>query len=97
MPSAWITKRQTRSGARYRVMFRAGGRESLPRYAGSFPKLRDALARRSWVLGELAAIVEAVGRLAMASAAWLGSLDLNPLLYTTGGFVAVDALAVLKN
>ncbi len=37
-------------------MFRVGGRESLPRYAGSFPKLRDAQARRSWVLGELAAM-----------------------------------------
>src|SRR6266516_1317265 len=37
-------------------MFRVGGRESAPRYAGSFATKREALARKAWVLGELAAM-----------------------------------------
>src|SRR5207253_116256 len=37
-------------------MFRVGGRESAPRYAGSFTTKREALARKAWVLGELAAM-----------------------------------------
>ena len=57
MPSAWITKRATRANeTRWRVMYRIGGRESVPRYAGSFRTRREALARRAWVAGELAAM-----------------------------------------
>jgi integrase len=41
---------------RYRVRFRLGGRESAPRLAGSFTTMREAQARRAWVLGELAAM-----------------------------------------
>jgi integrase len=37
-------------------MYRVGGRESAPRYAGSFPTKREALARKAWVVGELAAM-----------------------------------------
>src|SRR5439155_3333904 len=37
-------------------MFRVGGREAAPRYAGSFATKREALARKTWVLGELAAM-----------------------------------------
>src|SRR6266536_2909868 len=37
-------------------MYRVGGRESSPRYAGSFATKRDALARKAWVAGELAAM-----------------------------------------
>jgi integrase len=37
-------------------MYRLGGRESMPRYAGSFSTKREALARKAWVLGELAAL-----------------------------------------
>ncbi len=33
-----------------------GGRESMPRYAGSFATKREALGRKAWVLGELAAL-----------------------------------------
>jgi len=56
MPSAWLTRRATADGsARFRVEYRLGGRESRTQYAGSFPTKRDALARRAWVLGELAA------------------------------------------
>lgn len=57
MASAWITTRSTAGGrSRFRVMFRLGGRESMPRYAGSFVTKREALARKAWVLGELAAL-----------------------------------------
>jgi integrase len=54
--SAWIEKRKTRAGeTRFRVVFRVGGRESRGRYAGSFVTQREALARKAWVSGELAA------------------------------------------
>jgi integrase len=56
MPSSWIVRRQTASGPRYRVLFRVGGRESAHRYAGSFQTKTDALARKRWVDGELAAL-----------------------------------------
>jgi integrase len=57
MASSWITTRQAKDGSRrYRVIFRLGGRESSPRYAGSFKRREDALARRRWVEGELAAM-----------------------------------------
>jgi integrase len=57
MASAWITTRLTTAGnKRYRVMFRLGGRETAPRFAGSFATKREALARKAWVLGELAAM-----------------------------------------
>jgi len=56
MPSAWIAKRKTKTGIRYRVMWRGGGRESAPRYGGSFGTMREANARRSWIVGEFAAM-----------------------------------------
>lgn len=57
MPSAWIERRATAAGhTRYVVKFRLGGRESSHRYAGSFATRREALTRRSWVAGELAAM-----------------------------------------
>lgn len=57
MPSVWIRRRETRAGQpRYRVEFRLGGRESRPHYAGSFRRNQDALARKRWIAGELAAM-----------------------------------------
>lgn len=57
MASAWIVRRETSGGnVRYRVAYRLGGRETTARYAGSFETQREARARRSWVLGELAAM-----------------------------------------
>jgi|Tabmets5t2r1_1033131.scaffolds.fasta_scaffold04769_4 integrase len=57
MPSVWIERRKTASGrARYVVKYRLGGRESSRRYAGSFAAKRDAIARRTWVAGELSAM-----------------------------------------
>jgi len=56
MPSSWIIRRGTASGPRYRVLYRCGGRESKARYAGSFRTKGEALERRRWVDGELAAL-----------------------------------------
>src|SRR4051794_19634068 len=56
MASAWITTRTTKNGEkRYRVEFRPGGREAPTRYGGSFRSKREALERKAWIAGELAA------------------------------------------
>jgi integrase len=52
VPSAWVRKR----GRRFRVEYRLGGRESSIRYAGTFERKGDALDRRAWVIGEMAAM-----------------------------------------
>lgn len=57
MASAWIEKRTTSKGKpRYRVMYRLGGRESVAKYGGIFSSRKDAVARRAWIVGELAAM-----------------------------------------
>ena len=57
MASTWIVRRETRDGSpRYRVEYRLGGRESRVHYAGSFATRREALSRKAWVAGELAAM-----------------------------------------
>jgi len=56
MPSTWVERRNGKSGVRFRVEYRVGGRESASRYAGSFPTKREALARKAWVAGELASL-----------------------------------------
>jgi integrase len=55
--SSWIARRETDKGiVRFRVLYRAGGRESKARYAGSFKTRHEAVARKQWVDGELAAL-----------------------------------------
>lgn len=57
MPSSWILTRPTPGGGkRYLVRYRLGGRESSQRYAGSFRTRLEAVERRRWVDGELAAM-----------------------------------------
>jgi integrase len=57
VPSVWIERRETNGArGRYVVKYRLGGRESAHRYAGSFATRSEALARRRWVAGELAAM-----------------------------------------
>jgi integrase len=56
MPGAWITTRPTKDGGkRYRVLYRLGGRESMPRYGGSFKTQKLALTRKAWIISELVA------------------------------------------
>jgi integrase len=57
MPSVWIARRARKhGGTRYRVMYRLGGREAAPRYGGAFSTRREALIRKAWIAGELAAM-----------------------------------------
>jgi integrase len=61
MSSVWIRKRVTDTGkngptTRWRVEWRAAGRGSTVRYGGSFKTQREALNRKAWISGELAAL-----------------------------------------
>ena len=55
MASANITRRRTRSGTRYVVRYRLGGRAYPPNHGGSFKTEREAKERLRLVSGELAA------------------------------------------
>src|SRR5690242_9485688 len=55
MPSLVITKRETRSGRRYVVRYRLGGRAFPVVHGGSFKTEREAKVRRDLIGGELAA------------------------------------------
>lgn len=55
MASALITTRRTKSGPRYIVRYRLGGRAYPLVHAGSFLTLREAKTRRDLIAGELAA------------------------------------------
>jgi integrase len=107
MASVWITTRQTNGGApRYRVEYRAGGRESAIRYAGSFRTRREANLRKSWVAGELAALrvpdlsllqePPAAPTLRMAAERWRGSrvdvADSTAIFHRTSLNRALDVL-----
>jgi acetate---CoA ligase (ADP-forming) len=59
--------------------------------AEAFARLRGQTA---WAPEPLVAALEAVGRLWDQHAGWLDSADLNPLVVTPSGVVAVDALLV---
>lgn len=53
--SAWIRVKQTRTGPRYVVLYRLGGRTFPQRNAGSFKRQDVARERRNMVAGEIAA------------------------------------------
>jgi integrase len=84
MASVWFVTRAARDGSkRYRVEWRAGGREAPTRYGGSFRTKREAAARKQWIAGELAArrvpdlsqfqVPERAPTLAEAAARWQSS------------------------
>jgi integrase len=57
MASVWVARRPRKKGGHtFRVMFRTGGRESMPRYGGAFRTMREAKIRRDTIAGELAAL-----------------------------------------
>jgi integrase len=89
VPSSWVIARQMKDGGkRYRVLYRLGGRQSSARYAGSFKTKAEALARKRYVDGELAALrvpslavdAEATGKtLRTAAERWQASrVDVSP-------------------
>lgn len=55
MASAWIEKREGKTGVRFRVCYRTAG-WAKDSYGGSFKTKREALARKAWINGELAAM-----------------------------------------
>ncbi len=55
MPTVIITTRRTKSGPRYVVRYRLGGRTWPIVHAGSFKTLKEARTRHGFVSGELAA------------------------------------------
>jgi integrase len=55
MPTITITTRSTKSGPRYHVRFRLGGRAYPIVHGGSFHTLRDAKTRHALISGEIAA------------------------------------------
>lgn len=54
MASVWIRTRQAKSGVRYRVEYRAGGRDTSAQFAGSYRTRRLAMLRAAAVERELA-------------------------------------------
>src|SRR6476646_4852558 len=74
MASAWIERAPTKTGTSFRVKYRIGGRESVPRRAGCFRTMREAKTRRDWVAGELAAMRVPDLRLVSSSAETLREL-----------------------
>jgi integrase len=54
MASASITRRRTKSGPRYVVRYRLGGRAYPIQHGGAFLTIREARARRDLIAGELA-------------------------------------------
>jgi hypothetical protein len=55
LSSVFITKRPARSGVRYVVRFRLGGRAWPLQHGGSFRTLKEARVRRDLIAGEIAA------------------------------------------
>lgn len=56
MASVWIRERDTKSGARFHVEFRPGGRDAPVRFGGSFTTKRAARIRAVAIENELAAL-----------------------------------------
>jgi integrase len=55
MPSVTIEPKKTKSGTRYLVRYRLGGRAAPKKSIGTFRLERDAKARQRWAYGEIAA------------------------------------------
>jgi hypothetical protein len=52
---------------------------------------------RPWDREQLQQILLSIGRLVDGAAAWMATLDVNPLAVTPTGFVALDCLCILKS
>lgn len=90
MSPAQIVRRETKSGPRWIVRYRLGGREFNLIHAGSFRTLREARVRRDFVAGELAA-----GRDPLAS---LAAITETPIARTCTDWASawLDALPNLR-
>jgi acyl-CoA synthetase (NDP forming) len=90
-----------RGGVLLEVAPRVDGR-LLPLVDGAATSVVEAVAgdvaglrgQKAWDSDPLVGAVEGVARLWQSTGSWLGSADLNPLVVTVDGVVAVDALLV---
>jgi len=88
-----------RGGVLVEVTGRVAGR-LLPVDAAAAAALVDEVAgvtlrgQRPWEPGPLVAVVLGLAELWRRHGAWLGSVDVNPLMITDDGVIAVDALMV---
>jgi len=92
-------------GVLIEVLNKIGGRmapfgrreaESLIAEFGDVKVMHGFRGGRSWNLKLLADLLVRTSELASSSSAWLESLDINPLIVTDDGFVAVDALCLVN-
>jgi acyl-CoA synthetase (NDP forming) len=69
----------------------AGARSLAEEVAGAVAGLRG---QRPWPVDELSAVVAGLDQLWREHGNWIESIDLNPLIVTSDGVIAVDALVV---
>jgi acyl-CoA synthetase (NDP forming) len=58
--------------------------------------MHGARGRQPWDLDALSGTLAACSRLAAAATHWIDSLDLNPVIWSGGGFVVVDATLLTR-
>jgi integrase len=85
MASALITTRKTKSGSRYVVRYRLGGRAYPLAHGGSFRTMKEARARRDMIAGELAAGRNPADRL--RSMVHIPANAITPLAEWAGRFI----------
>lgn len=83
-------------GGRMAPFARAEAEELIAEFADA-KIMHGFRGQPAWNLDALTEILVAAGRLAAGASDWLDSLDVNPLLVTEDGFVAVDALCLVKD
>jgi succinyl-CoA synthetase beta subunit len=92
-------------GVLVEVAGKVGGR-FLPLDAAAAAALADEVAgpavfahlrgQRPWPVDAVVSLLNGLDRLWRQHGAWLGSLDINPLIVTEDGLLAVDALLVAR-
>jgi acyl-CoA synthetase (NDP forming) len=85
-----------RVGGRMAPLSHDEARELLEEFA-DLKILHGFRGAAPWDLDRLAEILVSAGRLAVGGRAWISSLDINPLINSTRGFVAVDALCIVAD
>jgi acetate---CoA ligase (ADP-forming) len=76
--------------------FDADEARSLVEEFSDLDLVRGFRGQAGWNTGQLVELLVAVGRLAAGGSEWIESIDINPLINGPDGFVAVDALCLLK-
>ncbi|MFE2433086.1 acetate--CoA ligase family protein [Streptomyces sp. NPDC059373] len=84
-----------RVGGRMAPLSEAEARDLIDEFKG-LGLMHGFRGREPWDLEALTGILVGAGRLAAEGADWIASLDINPLVYGAQGFVAVDALCLLR-